>query len=457
MAVKEPWSHATPEQRWADGKEQRKALPRRDHGAWSARPDRPDPIALLKAQDTDRQPDLVPVRWGRMSVSPFTFYRGAAALMAADIAPLPRTDLTVQLCGDAHLSNFGVYGSPERALLFDVNDFDETLPGPFEWDLKRLAASFVIAARNNGFAEEVARSVALAATRSYREHMAAYAEMRDLDVWYSHVVAEDLLDMVRASKTAKLKVAEKGVAKSRLRDSLQAARKLTEIVDGRRRIVEQPPIVMHLEEVAEAERTHHLFHQYTRTLEDDRRMLIERFDVLDVARKVVGVGSVGTRCFIVLLSGRDEDDLLFLQVKEAVKSVLEPYLGKSRFPHAGHRVVAGQRITQAASDIFLGWMTGPAGRHFYWRQLRDMKGSLEVEALRPAGLEVFAEACGWALARGHARSGRRIAIASYLGSGDRFEQAIADFAQSYADQAEKDYDLLVEAIKKGKIEVETGV
>ena len=416
--------------------------------------------------------DLVPIRWGRMSASPFAFYRGSAALMAADLAPLPRTDLTVQLCGDAHLANFGLYGSPDRTLLFDVNDFDETLPGPFEWDLKRLAASFVVATRHNGLGEDVARETALAAARSYREHITAYAEMRELDVWYSRVVADDLLQIVRTGSATKagrmgaskaqikagLKSAEKGFAKARGRDSLQAAGKLTEIVDGKRRIVDQPPLIMHLEILEDAKNTHSLFEQYKATLEDDRRELLERFQIADIARKVVGVGSVGTRCIIVLLLGRDGDDPLFLQVKEAGPSVLEPYLGRSKFTHAGHRVVAGQRLTQAASDIFLGWMTGkPAGRPFYWRQLRDMKGSIETELLKAPGLEILAGLCGWALARGHARSGHRIAIASYLGVSDRFEQGIADFARSYADQAEKDYETVVKAIKQGKIPAETGI
>ncbi len=460
--------HLTVDDRRALGREARKAAPRASHGSWTPAADRPDPIALLRAQDEDRMEDLVPIRWGRMSASPFAFYRGSAALMAADLAPLPRTDLTVQLCGDAHLANFGLYGSPDRTLLFDVNDFDETLPGPFEWDLKRLAASFVVATRHNGLGEDVARETALAAARSYREHITAYAEMRELDVWYSRVVADDLLEIARASRAAKqasksdvkarLKATEKGFAKARGRDSLQAAGKLTETVDGKRRIVDQPPLIMHLEMLEDAKNTHSLFEQYKATLEDDRRELLERFEIADIARKVVGVGSVGTRCIIVLLLGRDGDDPLFLQVKEAGPSVLERYLGRSKFTHAGHRVVAGQRLTQAASDIFLGWMTGkPAGRPFYWRQLRDMKGSIETDLLKAPGLEILAALCGWALARGHARSGHRIAIASYLGVSDRFEQGIADFARSYADQAEKDYETVVKAIKQGTIPAETGI
>ena len=462
------WAHHSVAERQAAGREARKSAPRTSHGAWKPASDRPDPIALLRAQDENRMADLVPIRWGRMSASPFTFYRGSAVLMAADLAPMPRTGLDVQLCGDAHVANFGLYGSPERELLFDVNDFDETLPGPFEWDLKRLAASFVLASRENGFDEDVARETALAAVRSYREHMTAYAEMRELDVWYSRVVADDLLEMERASHAAKapsgsvdkagIKRTEKDVAKTRSRDSLQAAGKLTEVIDGVRRIVDQPPLVMHMEGLQDAALIHSLFDVYKRTLADDRRTLLDRFDIIDVARKVVGVGSVGTRCFIGLLLGRDLDDPLFLQIKEAGPSVLEPYLGRSRFTHAGHRVVAGQRLMQAASDIFLGWMTGkPEGRQFYWRQLRDMKGSLDTALLRPPGMEILATLCGWTLARGHARSGRRVAIASYLGVSGRFDQAIADFAQAYANQAEKDHAALLKAIEQGRIPVESGI
>ena len=451
----------------AIGRAARKAAPRSVHGSWTPAPDRPDPLALLRAQDDERLANLVPLRWGRMSASPCAFYRGSTAVMAADLAPLPRSGLIAQLCGDAHLSNFGLYGSPERELLFDVNDFDETLPGPFEWDLKRLAASVVLASRDNGFAEDVAHEMALTAARSYREHMTAYAEMRELDVWYSHVVADDLLALVRAcgaadaatkaTVKARLKATQRGLVKARGRDSLQAAGSLTEVVDGSRRIVDQPPLIVHFEEHEESEAAYHLVSQYKATLEDDRRALLDRFAFADVVRKVVGVGSVGTRCFMVLLLGRDTDDPLFLQVKEAGPSVLEPHLGKSRFIHGGHRVVAGQRLMQAASDIFLGWMTGRSDkRNYYFRQLRDMKGSIETELLGPPGMQILVAACGWTLARGHARSGQRIAIASYLGASDRFDQAIASFAKSYADQAEKDYEALIEAIKQGKIPVETG-
>ncbi len=457
MAASDPRSHVPPEQRTVEGRECRKMVPRGSHGGWAPAADRPDPIALLRAYDADREPGLVAVRWGRMAATPFTFLRGAAALMAADLAPLPRTGLTVQLCGDAHLANFGLYGSPERELLFDVTDFDETLPGPFEWDVKRLAASFVVASRSNGFSDRTSHAAALAMVRSYRTHMAEYAEMGEQDAWHSDVRADDLLTMVKPTKGRLAKLAARGIAKARSSGSLRAAAKMTEVVDGRRRIVDQPPLIVHLKEIGEPAIAGGLFTQYAHTLEDDRRVLVERYDVIDEARKVVGVGSVGTRCFMVLMRGRDDDDLLLLQMKEARQSVLEPYLGRSRFTHAGHRVVAGQRITQAASDIFLGWMTGPGGRHFYWRQLRDMKGALEVEYMPPAGLEVYAEVCGWALARGHARSGQRIAIAAYLGSGARFDTAVAAFAKDYADQTENDHARLIKAIEKGEIAAEAGV
>jgi len=469
MTIIERRGFGTVEERQANGRAARKAAPRRSHGRWQPAADRPDPVALLRAQDDDRMADLVPIRWGRMSASPFAFYRGSAALMAADLARLPRTGIQVQLCGDAHLSNFGIYGSPERALLFDVNDFDETLPGPFEWDLKRLAASFVLAGRNNGFSDEDTRASVLGAAHSYREHMATYAEMRELEVWYSRVDADELLEIARqrlaAAKKkqqrageAPFRATEKGLAKARTRDSLQAAGKLTELVDGSRRIVDRPPLVMHFPQIEQMERSFHLFRQYKESLEDDRRELIDRYEVVDVARKVVGVGSVGTICLIVLLLGRDVDDPLFLQVKQATKSVLEPYLGRSRFSHCGHRIVAGQRLMQAASDIFLGWMTGkPGGRHYYWRQLRDMKGSVEAELLKAPGMTILAGLCGWALARGHARSGHRIAISTYLGVSDRFDQGLADFAFAYADQAEKDYEAVLKAIKAGRIPAETGV
>jgi hypothetical protein len=417
--------------------------------------DRPDLVASLEEQNATREPDLVPVRHGRMMVSPFTFYRGAAKIMAADLKGTPTAGLGAQLCGDAHLSNFGVFASPERRLLFDLNDFDETLPGPFEYDVKRMAASFTIAARNNGFATADAREATQASVRAYREAMASFAEMRTMDIWYAHLDEDELMAGVRAAvagaakaekagkkakkepkaakkgarqeqqeeKAAKtaLARAEKNRAKARTRDSLQALSKLGEMVDGSYRIVSQPPIVVPVRELAATygmspDETEHVirdqFRAYRATLQDDRRHLLERFEIADWARKVVGVGSVGTRAFIVLLQGRDADDPLFLQVKEATASVLEAYLPKSRYRLHGERVVQGQRMMQAASDIYLGWTKGlDARRHYYWRQLRDMKGSLLVEAMRPFGLTFYAGICGWTLARAHARSGDPVAIA----------------------------------------------
>ena len=455
----------------AYGKERRKAVPRSVHGAWVAPADRSDPVALLRAQDADRFQDLVPIRWGRMSLSPFTFYRGAAKIMAADLKDTPRTGLAVQLCGDAHLSNFGVYASPERQLLFDVNDFDETLPGPFEYDIERLAASFVIAARNNGLSHDEARTAARTCVTSYREAMAQFAEMGTLAVWYSHLRVEEFLESVRQAMPKQdrsmEKRVEKKVAKARTRDSLQALGKLAELVDGEYRIVSQPPIVVPLRDVADVygideeeihRRVHERFDDYRTTLEDDRRHLLERFEMRDLARKVVGVGSVGTRAFIVLFQGRDAQDPLFLQVKEATASVYEDHLPRSRYQNHGQRVVLGQRLMQAASDIFLGWTTGAdSSRHFYWRQLRDMKASAEVESLTPTTFEVYAHMCGWTLARAHARSGDPIAIASYLGASDRFDRAVTDFAERYADQNERDYSAFLTAIRDGRLDAEEGV
>jgi uncharacterized protein (DUF2252 family) len=442
------------------GQAARRATPRSSHGRWAPAADRPDPVALLTAQDAIRLPELVPIRWGRMSVSAFTYFRGSAAVMAADLAGSPNAGLMVQLCGDAHISNFGLFASPERALLFDVNDFDETLPGPFEWDVKRMAASAVIAARDNGFDAAAGRDAALAAVRSYREHLAVYAEMSTLDQWYSHVATEDLLAMVMA-KGGTGKVVRAIAKKARGRDSLQALGKLAERADGRLQIINTPPLVIRLpvEDEQTARVVRQAFIDYRRTLQDDRKLLLERFKLVDLAHKIVGVGSVGTRCLIALLVGRDDNDPLFLQVKEAGRSVLEPFLGKSQFSNGGHRVVAGQRLMQATSDIFLGWVrgTGADARAFYFRQLRDMKGSLEISTLQPAGLSMYCEACGWALARAHARSGDAIAISAYLGTGDRFDRALADFAAAYADQMERDFEQITKAIADGVIKAQTGV
>jgi uncharacterized protein (DUF2252 family) len=451
--------YMTVEERRAIGTAARKAASRRSHGPWKPAADRPDPVALLRADDATRQQRLVPIRWGRMSVSPFTFYRGSAGLMAADLAAAPTTGLHAQLCGDAHLSNFGAFASPERTLLFDVNDFDETLPGPFEWDVKRLAASFVVAARNNGFTASQALESATMAARSYRLRMAEFAQMGDLDVWHSRVSGDDAARLAGTLGKEQAKHTQKGLAKARSRDRLQAAGKLTEVVDGHRRIIENPPLIYRVDGDVEQRVVDKAIADYKRTLEADRRELFERYRPVDIGFKVVGVGSVGTTCLVVVLEGRDEYDPLILQLKEAGPSVLETYLGRSRYRNHAARVVAGQRLMQAASDIFLGWIrgSGEAHRDFYWRQLRDMKGSAVIENFKPAGLTIYAELCGWCLARAHARSGARIAIDAYLGKGDGFDRAIAEFSALYADQVEKDYKQIRKAIKDGRIEVQTGL
>ena len=492
MAVRKI-AHPSIDDRKAQGLEARDRAELSSHTKWRPAGDRPDPVALLAEQDTTREPDLVPVRHGRMMVSPFTFYRGAAKIMAADLKDTPVAGLGTQLCGDAHLSNFGAFASPERRLLFDLNDFDETLPGPFEWDVKRMAASFEIAGRNNGFSPADTRVATLASVRAYREAMASFAQMGTMDIWYAHLDEDELMASIRATvagtrkeakgakkkktekrdvkeeKLAKLaqKRAEKTAAKAHTRDSLQALSKLGEVVDGRYQIVSQPPIVVPMRDLAA---TYGLspgdvsrvirdqFRDYRATLQDDRRHLLERFEVVDVARKVVGVGSVGTRAFIVLLQGRDARDPLFLQVKEATASVLEAYLGKSRYRQHGERVVQGQRMMQAASDIYLGWTKGvQANRYFYWRQLRDMKGSALPESMAPVGLTFYAGVCGWTLARAHARSGDPVAIAEYLGTSGAFDTSITGFSQRYADQNERDYQQFVKAVRSGRLEAVEGI
>jgi uncharacterized protein (DUF2252 family) len=458
--------------------EARDNAPLDSHVGWTPAGDRPDPVGLLEEQNVTREPDLVPVRHGRMLVSPFTFYRGAAKIMAADLADTPSAGLNVQLCGDAHLSNFGAFASPERRLLFDVNDFDETLPGPFEYDVKRMAASFTIAGRNNGLAKADTRAVTLEAARAYREAMAGFAAMGTMDIWYAHLDEDQLLQGIRsAAKGAKKKTkkaarrakktAEKVAAKARTRDSLQALSKLGEVVDGNYRIVSRPPIVVPARELEaayglsrdEIERLlHDQFRAYRATLRDDQRQLLERFELVDVARKVVGVGSVGTRAYIGLLQGRDQGDPLFLQVKEATRSVLEGHLPKSRYRQHGKRVVCGQRLMQAASDIYLGWTKGTDdNRHFYWRQLRDMKGSADVEAMTAVALGLYARMCGWTLARAHARSGDPVAIAAYLGKRDTFDRSIGNFSARYADQNEQDYQAFAEAVRSGRLQAVEGV
>jgi uncharacterized protein (DUF2252 family) len=474
-------AHLSVDDRRAAGTEARNRTPLSSHAGWAPVAGRPDPVGLLEEQNTTREPDLVPVRHGRMLVSPFTFYRGAAKVMAADLASTPTAGLKVQLCGDAHLSNFGAFASPERRLLFGLNDFDETLPGPFEYDVKRMAASFTIAARNNGFGKADTRAATRDSVAAYREAMAGFAAMGTMDIWYAHLDEDRLISEARsaateakkaskkAAKAAKRaeKTAEKALAKAHTRDSLQALSKLGEVVDGKYRIVSQPPIVVPAREL---EASYGLspdqiegvireqFRAYRATLRDDQRQLLERFEIVDVARKVVGVGSVGTRAFIVLLQGRDQGDPLFLQVKEATRSVLEGPLPKSRYKQHGERVVYGQRMMQAASDIFLGWTKGrEANRYFYWRQLRDMKGSAEVESMAPAGLSFYARTCGWTLARAHARSGDPIAIAAYLGEDDQFDRSMVDFAKHYADQNELDYQAFAEAVQSGRLQALEGV
>jgi uncharacterized protein (DUF2252 family) len=463
-------AHPTVEERTTRGTEAREKAPLSAHSNWKPADSRPDPVALLEQQNATREPDLVPVRHGRMMVSPFTFYRGAALIMAADLTGSPVAGLRSQLCGDAHLSNFGLFGSPERRLLFDLNDFDETLPGPFEWDVKRMAASFTIAARHNAFSKSEARAITSGVVRRYRNAMEDFAGMRTLDIWYASL-SEDILEAaataVKNKEQAKiLKKAKRTAEKARTRDSLQALSKLAEQVDGQYRIVSKPPIIVPLRDVQalygfsakEADRrVRGQLRGYRSTLDEDRRELLSRFQVVDVARKVVGVGSVGTRAFIALLQGRDEVDPLFLQVKEATASVLETGLPKSRYRKHGERVVRGQRMMQAASDIFLGWFEAPDGRHYYWRQLRDMKGSAIVEGMVPAGMAAYGNLCAWTLARAHARSGDPVAMAAYLGPYDEFEKSITDFSQRYADQNEKDYESFLAAIKSGRLEAVEGV
>ncbi|MER7928047.1 DUF2252 domain-containing protein [Streptomyces sp. NPDC096057] len=444
----------TPADRAERGRAARKRVPRSAHADWTPAVDRPDPVAVLERQGRDRLPELLPIRYGRMAASPFAFLRGSAAVMAADLASQPHTGLTVQLCGDAHLLNFGLYASPERTLLFDLNDFDETFPGPFEWDVKRLAASVAVAARENGHSDTKAHRAALEAAAAYRTALRELARKGELAVWYERIDADSLLPLVRSARHRRR--VESSLTRARRRTSLHALGKLTETVDGRRRIVHDPPL-LEPAGAADTASLRKIFSDYRSTLSEERRLLLDRYRFVDAARKVVGVGSVGTRCFIVLLAGRDQDDPLFLQIKEARKSVLEEHLPSGPHVHPGHRVVAGQRLLQAASDIFLGWMTGPQGRAFYWRQLRDMKGSADVVGMGPAALTAYARLCGTALARAHARSGDRIGIAAYLGGTDTFERAVADFALTYATQTTADHAALGAAVAAGVVTASPGI
>ncbi len=459
----------TAHERWARGKAARAVAPRSIHGDWAAVADRRDPIELLEEQAVSRVAELVPVRYGRMLVSPFAFFRGAAYPMAADLAATPRTDLTVQLCGDAHLSNLGGFAAPDRRLVFSINDFDETLPGPFEWDVKRLVASFAVAGREQGFDAKQRRSINQAVTRSYREAMTGFAGMSNLDLWYSRIDVEEIAAIAaqRGSRKQR-KLFQRNRSKAESKDSLRAFAKLTTTVDGQPRIASDPPLIVPIEDVVTgADRAdleafvRGVISSYQRTLSADRRRLLERYRYAHSARKVVGVGSVGTRAWIVLMLGRDEGDPLFLQLKEAQASVLEPFLGDSGFGHHGRRVVEGQRLMQAASDVMLGWtrFTGYDGvsRDFYVRQLWDAKGSAVIEAMNPSAMLVYGELCGRALAKAHARSGDGIAIAGYLGSSDSFDRALATFAEAYADQNEHDYRLLQGAVSAGRIVAESGL
>jgi uncharacterized protein (DUF2252 family) len=421
---------------------------------------------MLEAQAATRVRELVPIRYGRMEVSPFTFYRGAAYLMAADLERSPRTGLDVQLCGDAHLSNFGGFAAPDRRLVFDVNDFDETLPGPFEWDLKRLVASFAVAGRDLEFHADQRHAVNLDVARSYREAMRELASMKTFDLWYSRVDAAALMSEFSASASAKRrKVMEKNLAKTRAKDSLRAFNKLTTIVNGEPRIVSDPPLIVPIEDLADGQNIEEfargVIRGYRRTLQRDRRHLLERFRYVHAARKVVGVGSVGTRAWIILLLGRDNEDPLFLQLKQAEASVLEPFLAKSKYANHGQRVVEGQRLMQSASDIMLGWdrivSPGADKWDFYMRQLWDNKGSAIIDGMKPRELAAYGQICGRTLARAHARSGDAVAIGAYLGSGDAMDQALAEFAELYADQNELDYAALTAAVKTGRVKAEPGL
>jgi uncharacterized protein (DUF2252 family) len=450
-----------PDERVAIGRAARAAVRRSSHAEWEPQADRSDPTALLTAQEVSRVDELVPVRHERMLVSPFTFYRGAAVIMASDLASQTDSGLRVQACGDAHLSNFGGFASPERALSFDINDFDETNPGPFEWDVKRLVTSFEIAARSNAFTEKEKRTVVNAAVRSYREAMVQFAAMSNLDVWYARLDVEKEFDEYRKQASPEdIKRFEKNLAKAQSKDNLKALAKLTEQVDGEYRIKSDPPLIVSLRDLFAEDDDSDLrawladrLRSYRRSLQPDRRHLLESYRMVDFGRKVVGVGSVGTRCWISLMLGRDDADPLFLQIKEAEASVLEPYAGRSGFANHGQRVVEGQRLLQTSSDIMLGWIRTPGidgvERDYYVRQLWDWKFSADIDAMTPSALGIYARLCGWTLARGHARSGDRVAIGAYLGTGGSFDKAIGEFAVAYADQNERDYATVAQALGNG--------
>ncbi|MEV2197500.1 DUF2252 domain-containing protein [Streptomyces phaeochromogenes] len=458
--------HRTPQERAEHGKAARSTAPRSSHAEFAPTPKRPDPVDIIEAQSATRVPELVPIRYGRMTESPFRFYRGAAAIMAGDLDDTPRSGIRAQLCGDAHLLNFRLLASPERRMMFDINDFDETLPGPWEWDVKRLTASFVIAGRANDFSDKERARIVRATVRSYREWMRRFARMGNLDVWYAQFDEAWVRQQFGPALSARARDRwSQAVTKARGRDSLQAFGKLTRVVDGQIRIAAVPPLITPLQDLLQGverdaleKEVHRLIERYGHTVQSDRRALLQQYRVADMARKVVGVGSVGTRCWIVLLLGRDDRDPLLLQAKEADQSVLAPFAGAGAHATQGERVVCGQRLMQATSDIFLGWerVDGIDGRRrdFYVRQLRDWKGIAQPELMVPAGMKTFGELCGATLARAHARSGDRIAIASYLGGGDSFDRALATFAESYADQNEKDHQALVDAVRSGRVTAE---
>ena len=455
-----PHEVLTPDEWRARGRELRNSVSRSSHAQWAPPADRPDPVTVLEEQAKARVPDLIPIRYGRMIASPFAYFRGAAAPMAWDLAHTPTSDIRVQACGDAHLLNFGMYAAPDRRLVFDVNDFDETLPAPFEWDVKRLAASFAVAARDNGFKDRDARTAARLAVRSYRIEMTGYAAMRFLNVWYSRIDIDEvsrLFDAVQSKAAVRRR--HRDIAKAHRSTSLKAFLKMCDQVEGQYRIRPAHPVIVRfpielypgvLEELRSAVAL------YQHTLDADRREVLRRYYFGDFARKVVGVGSVGTEAFVMLLIGDRADEPLFLQVKEAQESVLAPFAGPSEYEHQGERVVMGQRLTQAATDPFLGWTTGAgtngaALKHYYVRQLRDMKGSMSVPLMDPLQLDYYARLCGWALARAHARTGRATLISGYLGTGEVFDHAIADFAIAYADQNEEDYQRLLQAVSAGRV------
>jgi uncharacterized protein (DUF2252 family) len=439
----------------AAGRSLRAKCPRKLHAEWTPPADRAEPVRLLEESSQGRIQELLPIRYGRMMQSPFTFFRGAAAVMAADLAQTPVTGLRVQACGDCHLLNFGGFATPERRLIFDINDFDETLPGPWEWDIKRLAASFAIACAHNGFGKACVRDIVQSCARSYREHLAEFAQMPALEVWYARIDVEALLPQIE-DQAARKRV-QKQLAKTQAHTVAEDFPKLVEAADGQPTIKDHPPLVYHWSErgnKAFEAKVVEAFEAYRNTLQDDRRVLVDRYQIQDIALKVVGVGSVGTWCGVVLLMA-GEADPLFLQVKEACASVLEPFAGKSAYANRGQRVVNGQRLMQSASDLFLGWTETNDGRHFYVRQLRDMKIKPMVEVFSPGLLEQYAAVCGWALARAHARSGDAVTLSGYLGKSDAFDKALASFALAYSDQNERDHDALLKAVHQGRVEAVT--